>query len=106
MYVEAALQSKGEFEWDYLIKVREREDERKVSTDKSKYATKDNFLQLIKNERARELCFEATRKYDLVRWGEFEEAMADYGVMPKHALLPIPAIELGVNRKLSQNPGW
>ena len=106
MYVEAALQSKGEFEWDYLLAVRERESGRKVSTDQSKYTTKEDFLRLIKNERARELCFEATRKYDLIRWGEFEEAMADLGVMPKHTLLPIPSIELGVNRKLKQNPGW
>ena len=106
MYVEAALQSKGSFEWKYLLEVRERESDRKVNTDQSKYATKEAFLQLIKNERARELCFEATRKYDLIRWGEFEEAMADLGVMPKHVLLPIPSIELGVNRKLSQNPGW
>ena len=106
MYVEASLQSTGQFEWEHLLAVRERESARKVATDQSKYTTKEEFLQLVKNERARELCFEATRKYDLIRWGEFEEAMADLGVLPKHVLLPIPSIELGVNRKLNQNPGW
>ena len=106
MYVEAALQSEGLFEWKYLLMVREREAGHKVSTDQTKYDSNDKFLQLIKNERARELCFEATRKYDLIRWGDFEIAMADYKVQPKHVLLPIPSIELGVNRELKQNPGW
>ena len=106
MYVEAALQSEEVHEWKYLLMVRERDTDHKVSTEQAKYASKDAFLQLIKNERARELCFEATRKYDLIRWGEFETAMADYEVQPKHVLLPIPSIELGVNRELKQNPGW
>ena len=103
MYAEAELECSGELTWEPLVAVRDRNG---IATEQSKYGTKDTFLQLIKNERARELCFEATRKYDLIRWGDFEIAMADYKVQPKHVLLPIPSIELGVNRELKQNPGW
>lgn len=33
------------------------------------------FTQLIRDERARELCFESLRKYDLIRWGIYTESM-------------------------------
>ena len=90
---------------------------------------KESFRQLVRNERGRELCFEGLRKYDLIRWGIFVEAMHGYAsqtsderwvkngtsnyaaaigaaVQPRHILLPIPAIELGVNKELVQNPLW
>ena len=88
-----------------------------------------SFRNLVRNERARELCFEATRKYDLIRWGIFVKEMNDYyrwtidarwasssqamyartvgnSVQQKHILLPIPAVELGVNSMLKQNALW
>ena len=34
-----------------------------------------DFQQFIRDERARELCFESLRKYDLVRWGIYVERM-------------------------------
>lgn len=90
----------------------------------------ESFRTLVHNERGRELCFEGLRKYDLIRWGEFTSAMQDYAsmaqddrwkkdasmiktvsnmynsVQPKHILLPVPAIELGVNKLLKQNVLW
>ena len=96
----------------------------------SEYSSHSSFRNLVRNERARELCFEATRKYDLIRWGVFESAMKDsysryytdlrcnsydtsiYArnyvtrVGRKHTLLPIPTIELGVNPLLNQNTLW
>ena len=89
----------------------------------------ESFRQLVRNERGRELCFEAVRKYDLIRWGIFTDAMKDYNrysgdtrwsevgttqyalkmsssVKPQHVLLPIPTIELGVNTLLKQNELW
>lgn len=33
------------------------------------------FKEFIRDERARELCFESLRKYDLIRWGIYTEAM-------------------------------
>ena len=89
----------------------------------------DSFRELVRNERGRELCFEGIRKYDLIRWGIFVEAMNGYvkaatdkrwsrsakasyaaaigrAVQPKHIVLPVPAVELGVNNLLVQNPLW
>ena len=90
----------------------------------------DSFRQLIRNERGRELCFESLRKYDLIRWGEYVDAMHGYvqyaaderwskektlsaraasiggAVTDKHVYMPVPSIELGVNRLLVQNPLW
>lgn len=91
-----------------------------------------SFQQEIRNERARELCFESLRKYDLIRWGiyvkavhdDLETATADprwatvtlarclgastYAArtQKKHQFLPIPTKELDVNNALSQNEYW
>ena len=88
-----------------------------------------SFREFVRNERGRELCFEGLRKYDLIRWGIFVDAMHGYAaqtsderwnkhatagyaaaigaaVQPRHILLPIPAIELGVNKLLDQNALW
>ena len=94
------------------------------------YGTHSSFRNLVRNERARELCFEATRKFDLIRWGILETAMKEsyskYFSDPRcnsfdtsmyarkyvtfvgrrHTVLPIPTIELGVNPLLKQNPLW
>lgn len=87
---------------------------------------KDKFQEAIEDERAMELCFEALRKPDLIRWGKWQSTMnavgADiratggttfsYGglagsnVQPKHLLFPIPAAEITVNKAAVQNPGW
>lgn len=91
------------------------------------YAT---FQQEVRDERARELCFESLRKYDLVRWGIYVDAIhnklgaatatkrwdpgnnflgaAAYAnnTTDKHQFLPIPSRELSVNTKLEQNKYW
>ena len=90
----------------------------------------DTFQQAVRDERARELCFESLRKYDLVRWGIYVEAIhdklgaatqdsrwatgtqytgcVDYATrtQEKHQFLPIPTKELDVNGKLQQNKYW
>lgn len=88
--------------------------------------TQDSLRQLIRDERAREFCFEGLRKFDLIRWGIFipqmKMVLADqttglsaalkYGlkayqnVQPKHVLFPIPDMELQLNSALKQNPLW
>ena len=91
--------------------------------------------QEIRDERARELCFEALRKFDLVRWGIYVETMttklsaaieagkADkrwdtnanrmetpvaltQNTEAKHQFWPIPEKELAVNTELQQNSYW
>ena len=82
--------------------------------------SKEDFREFIKKERARELCFEATRRLDLVRWGHLVESVqamsliatqsnarrAGNNIGDRHKLLPIPSSEMNVNNLMVQNPGW
>ena len=88
--------------------------------------SKAQFLKAIQDERARELCFEALRRTDLIRWGIFLSTMNDIAneadinaptakrhavtgarnVTTRHLFLPIPSGEISVNRAMTQNPGW
>lgn len=129
MYAEASLEYTGEVSqeaYDAVCLVRDRAE---VATMAKSSYTPDSFRQLIRNERGRELAFEGIRKYDLIRWGIFEESMKGYvvdatddrwsasalssyaskigsAVQTKHVLLPIPSVELGVNTLLKQNSLW
>jgi len=83
------------------------------------------FQKAIQDERSRELCFEALRRNDLIRWGIFVSTMNAVGaeittnggyfaygglggknVTVKNLLCPIPAAEISVNKLMTQNPGW
>lgn len=89
------------------------------------YTSKEVFLTTIQDERARELCFEMIRKYDLVRWDIFmrnmEMTRSDIAekvptstqipvpydnVSARDELWPIPSYEMGMNPAMTQNPGW
>ncbi|MGM9735661.1 MAG: RagB/SusD family nutrient uptake outer membrane protein [Candidatus Cryptobacteroides sp.] len=73
-------------------------------------------LEYIFKERGRELYWEGFRRTDLIRWNRY--AGSDYnwefkggirtGVSIPYfrTLFPIPESDLGVNPKLSQNPGY
>ena len=114
-----------------------------------------DFLEYIKDERARELAMESHRKLDLIRWGDFLKTMENIGkwleelpvkvtvngnevynpiftqngsgfpytstnptgpqmvarsyknVAARHLLLPIPELEMSVNKSITKNnPGW
>lgn len=89
-------------------------------------ADQAGFRTEIRNERARELCFEGLRKNDLIRWGIFVQTMHDVSdefrakasatyqyatvnasnVTERHLLYPIPLTEMSLNRKMVQNPYW
>ncbi|HEY8893881.1 MAG TPA: RagB/SusD family nutrient uptake outer membrane protein [Niastella sp.] len=89
-------------------------------------ASQDGFRAEIRNERARELCFEGLRKPDLIRWGIFVQTMHDVSdefrakalasyqyaavnasnVNERHLLYPIPISEMSLNKKMVQNPFW
>ena len=73
----------------------------------------NNFIDLILEERSKELCFEADRWYDLTRTGKFLSVSSQLNtyypkrlVEQKNRWFPIPASEIQVNSKLKQNTGW
>lgn len=92
--------------------------------------SREDFQLAIRDERMRELCFEAVRKADLIRWGNFYQDMQTFAawagtngasvaatgnpnglqgaqsVGTRHVLLPKPTYELNLNRALIQNAGW
>ncbi len=72
----------------------------------------------IRNERRVELCFEAERWFDLIRWNIYVSVMQAYkatytppsgsigNVVPTLNLYPIPFREISLNPNLTQNPGY
>ncbi len=130
MYAEAINEISGANAaeaYDYVKEVRDRAGIK--TRDAGDYASQNDMRQLVRNERGRELCFEALRKYDLIRWGIFVQEMKRYSiwknderwsknamstraavlgtnVQEKHIYQPVPSIELGVNKLLRQNPMW
>lgn len=85
------------------------------------------FREAIKDERAMELCFEYTRRFDLIRWGEFVEKMNEQAVLAQsgnnwnqggqaapffrvssaYRYFPIPDAEKAVNKLITgNNPDW
>lgn len=80
------------------------------------YPGKDSFFQEIKDERARELMGEYGRKWDLVRWGIFYDAVKsttanEYEVIaanlrPYHAYYPIPDREVLRSQGVLTNPAY
>ena len=129
MYAEASLEYNGTVSQEAYDCVKAVRDRAAVKTNDFASYDVASFREFVRNERGRELCFEGIRKYDLIRWGIFVEAMNGYvkdatderwsgsakssyaaaigsAVQPKHVVLPVPSVELGVNNLLVQNPLW
>lgn len=84
----------------------------------------DALREAIKEERARELCFESSRRPDLIRWGNFVQDVHQYAidgkamgmndamvawtnnVSDRSVLFPIPIYDMTLNKALVQNPGY
>lgn len=99
----------------YLNKVRERSNAVGATVDG--LATIEARRSAILEERAKELACEADRRWDLIRWGIYLDAMNaiggtdDSGVLKsrtsRNLLYPIPAQELNTNKAITgNNPGW
>jgi hypothetical protein len=119
MAAEAQLQAGNSAKaLDYINQIRTRAQEEPLSAV---------TLNDIKTEKRLELCCEAIRYQDLVRWGDAKSVMGNqgkevpafttsgiqwnwqntvYGFQDKHMLLPIPLKELELNPNMQQNPGW
>ncbi|MEC3908815.1 RagB/SusD family nutrient uptake outer membrane protein [Tamlana sp. 2201CG12-4] len=79
--------------------------------------SQEDFRNLIRDERARELPGEGLRRWDLLRWrllygnvsdliGEEPEGEAWGNIQPHNVLYPIPQREIDLNPLLTQNPGY
>lgn len=92
-----------------------------------KNLSSQEYLDVLQNERSRELCFEGFRKYDLIRWGMLESKLKEVEAWintneaaafkylslsfknfdrSRHTLLPIPQSDISLNKLLTQNPGY
>ncbi|HLK30260.1 MAG TPA: RagB/SusD family nutrient uptake outer membrane protein [Puia sp.] len=85
-------------------------------TSSGQLTMSDLSLQLILDERGRELYWEGHRRTDLVRYGLLTTGTylwqwkggveSGTAVDPKYNLFPIPASVLSSNHNLTQNPGY
>ena len=101
-----------------LNEVRLRSNANRASLGgKKALVTKVDRRSAIIEERAKELACEADRRWDLIRWGIYLDAMNaiggtdDGGVIKtrteRNLLFPIPAQEINTNAAIStNNPGW
>jgi hypothetical protein len=67
-----------------------------------------DFVDTLVSERAKELCVEGHRRWDLIRLGRYRQIEAGIGftLQDFQYLLPLPQTELDANKNLSQNPGY
>lgn len=107
--------------YEYINKVRTR-----AGISELDGLTQDEFREELKKERARELCFEFLRRYDLIRWGDYIKSMNDlvnetgqkywnqgfqvanfFRIPESYNYFPIPESEKSVNKAIiGNNPGW
>ncbi|WP_440998747.1 RagB/SusD family nutrient uptake outer membrane protein [Fodinibius sp. SL11] len=90
--------------------------ERAYGSDEANISTSNLNLQFILDERGRELYWEAHRRTDLRRFGQFTgsdyiwawkgEDPAGRSTDSKFNLFPIPASDINSNLNLEQNPGY
>ena len=114
MYAEATLRGGGgdmNTALGYINQLRERS----YGNTNGNIAMNDLNLDFILDERSRELYWEATRRVDLVRFGQY----SDQGIWPWKGnvkegrttesfrdIFPIPASDILANPNLDQNPGY
>lgn len=114
MYAESLNEWKAKPEkeaYDAVNAVRKR-----AGVDEVEDLSYEKFRALIRDERARELCYEGHRRFDLIRWGILVETVkriskeinskgGEY-ISETHNLCPIPQTEIIKNRNLEQNAGY
>lgn len=101
--------------YTYIQIVRDRANLPDLATSKPGMTQQDMRWQ-IAHERALELCFEAQRYVDILRWGWHDNNATQDTLIahdaefskwkPGREYLAIPIRELDYNRNLKQNPGW
>lgn len=114
IYAEASNElGNGEEAMRYLNMVRQRSN----ATLMTRFISKQSLRSSIIEERAKEFACEGDRRWDLLRWGIYLQAMNaiggydDAGVSKnrtkRNLLYPIPTAEINVNDSISENNyGW
>lgn len=114
IYAEALNElEKCEVAVNYLNMVRNRSNAPLLETVPSR----NRMRSLIIEERAKELACEGDRRWDLIRWGIYLEAMNAIGGRDdaninkerteRNLLYPIPTTEINSNPYINENnPGW
>jgi len=71
-------------------------------------ATSGAFVDSLVKDRARELCVEGERRWDLIRLGRFQSVMSTLGITVDndHLVFPLPQAEIQINPALKQNHGF
>lgn len=109
--------------YECINEVRER-----AGLDELADLSQTEFRQAVKDERGMELCFEYTRRFDLIRWGEYVKNMRAlvseaqsgnnwtqgptnvytyFNISDTYNYFPIPDAEMSVNSYITlNNPGW
>lgn len=110
----------------YINDVRTRAGICKLEKLDDYQSTQEYYRNAIKDERAREFCFEFTRRYDLIRWGDYIDNMnalvtetgqkywkwglqvaTFFSIPESYNYFPIPESEKSVNKAIiGNNPGW
>jgi len=101
--------------YPYIQEVRNRAELRDLAVVRPGMS-QEEMRDQIDHERAVELCFEAQRYVDIVRWGYFDDPAKVQMLIerdeeyedwtPGREYLAIPPTELDVNPNLNQNEGW
>lgn len=105
----------GEYETSlqYINAIRSRAGVESFQT--SAYPDERAIMQVIRDERARELGGELHRRYDLVRWGIWYEEITKYQssssaimqyIRPWHQYYPIPESECALSGYVLDNPEY
>ncbi len=81
-----------------------------IRTDQSRSASAFSsiILDVLLDERGRELWWENWRRQDMIRFKKYLMPFQEKGYqsLPKYLIFPIPYEQLSVNPNLSQNPGY
>ncbi|WCT11142.1 RagB/SusD family nutrient uptake outer membrane protein [Mucilaginibacter jinjuensis] len=96
--------------FDGLNAVRDRAGMNAYHLTLANTPTASAFIDTLAKDRARELCVEGHRRWDLLRWGKFKsviQAVNGFTAQDYQLLLPLPQTEMDANPNLKpQNPGY
>ncbi len=98
--------------FEYIREIRERAFATQGEAEAILGLSQQDFREAIYDERKWELAAEATRRYDLIRWGiyldvvrnaEFKTYTPNENIQDYHVLLPIPLNDLQLNPALLES---